>query len=569
MAFEIETFTEKYSDLQDTNFPVKEDTFSRMSDVTAELLPLAIQYENYLQADDYTSANQLLNDYPELNNCLFSANNWNGTRDAIIAMERFLLNSVADLYENVANSAIGINDNPTAEEASLNAYSAEKVNSLLSAITTDSLDAIPIIFATTASDDMNTFIKQGSHIKFYRTNNLTLNTPYAQGLTGFYAATIFSCASTTTYGFQLAFIHGQRYPAYRYIYKGTIYPWTFGYVKLEGDSTVNGSITATSFIGSLIGTANAAKTATKLQTKRSVQVNLGSTSASSFDATEDITPGVKGVLSAKNGGTGQTSIDDEPIDGSKRMVTSGGVYTALDQKLNKSGGSSNAMSGDLYVEQKEYAAVRLIDNGITTTSTDGITTTHRTATIVNNYGKAAVLEFQNEAGNSDNRRRLALRSSISDYPELESAIVFIEDKRGENDTEVSQIVYRIYGQHNVYPNLSEVTASAAELNILDGVTATTAELNKLDGATVTTTELNYVKGVTSSIQTQLNNKAASEHSQAASTITAGTLAGKVVANASAVSTLSTKQVRNISAGTTEKVALTDALTSGDIYLQYE
>ena len=44
-----------------------------------------------------------------------------------------------------------------------------------------------------------------------------------------------------------------------------------------------------------------------------------------------------------------------------------------------------------------------------------------------------------------------------------------------------------------------------------GVTATAAELNKLDGVTATTTELNYIDGVTSNIQTQLNNKAASSH----------------------------------------------------------
>ena len=42
-----------------------------------------------------------------------------------------------------------------------------------------------------------------------------------------------------------------------------------------------------------------------------------------------------------------------------------------------------------------------------------------------------------------------------------------------------------------------VTASAAELNILDGVTSTAAELNILDGATVTTTELNLLDGGTS------------------------------------------------------------------------
>ena len=41
-----------------------------------------------------------------------------------------------------------------------------------------------------------------------------------------------------------------------------------------------------------------------------------------------------------------------------------------------------------------------------------------------------------------------------------------------------------------------VTATAAELNIMDGVTATTAELNILDGVTATTAELNILDGVT-------------------------------------------------------------------------
>ena len=57
--------------------------------------------------------------------------------------------------------------------------------------------------------------------------------------------------------------------------------------------------------------------------------------------------------------------------------------------------------------------------------------------------------------------------------------------------------------------LDGITASTAELNIMDGVTATATEINVLDGITATTTELNYVDGVTSSIQTQLNGKVAS------------------------------------------------------------
>ena len=51
--------------------------------------------------------------------------------------------------------------------------------------------------------------------------------------------------------------------------------------------------------------------------------------------------------------------------------------------------------------------------------------------------------------------------------------------------------------------LDGVTATASELNILDGVTATASELNILDGVTSTTSELNILDGVTSTA-TELN-----------------------------------------------------------------
>ena len=46
-------------------------------------------------------------------------------------------------------------------------------------------------------------------------------------------------------------------------------------------------------------------------------------------------------------------------------------------------------------------------------------------------------------------------------------------------------------------NGTAISATAAELNIMDGVTATTAELNIMDGVTATTAELNIMDGVTS------------------------------------------------------------------------
>src|SRR5690606_37493209 len=65
-----------------------------------------------------------------------------------------------------------------------------------------------------------------------------------------------------------------------------------------------------------------------------------------------------------------------------------------------------------------------------------------------------------------------------------------------------------------------------------GLTATAAELNALDGITATVTELNYTDGVTSAIQTQLDAKAPATPSVNAQTGTSYTLQasdnGKIV-----------------------------------------
>lgn len=63
-----------------------------------------------------------------------------------------------------------------------------------------------------------------------------------------------------------------------------------------------------------------------------------------------------------------------------------------------------------------------------------------------------------------------------------------------------------------------------------GITATAAELNKLDGVTATATEINYLDGVTSAIQTQLNGKAASSHSHPVSQVTGLTVSRALISD---------------------------------------
>ena len=62
-------------------------------------------------------------------------------------------------------------------------------------------------------------------------------------------------------------------------------------------------------IGAVSADDNVA-TATALETVRSLQTNLSSNTAASFDGSADANIGVTGTLSVANGGTGQTSIDD-------------------------------------------------------------------------------------------------------------------------------------------------------------------------------------------------------------------------------------------------------------------
>ena len=76
---------------------------------------------------------------------------------------------------------------------------------------------------------------------------------------------------------------------------------------------------------------------------------------------------------------------------------------------------------------------------------------------------------------------------------------------GKINTTLDSLDDLLDGTTAIKPNLdvglwkvggTAVTATAAELNILDGVTASAAELNILDGVTATAAEINAIDGVT-------------------------------------------------------------------------
>lgn len=80
-----------------------------------------------------------------------------------------------------------------------------------------------------------------------------------------------------------------------------------------------------------------------------------------------------------------------------------------------------------------------------------------------------------------------------------------------------KITYDAKGLVTAGADLQESDIPSLHLSKVTDVTATAAEVNVLDGITATTTELNYVDGVTSAIQTQIDNKVTKNND-----ITAGT-----------------------------------------------
>lgn len=142
------------------------------------------------------------------------------------------------------------------------------------------------------------------------------------------------------------------------------------------------------------GIAGNAGSATKLATARTIQTNLASTSAASFNGTTNITPGVTGTLPVGNGGTGQTNLDNVTVGTSKKVhttVSAGAVGEVLKATMGDNdsfriavGGSSNAGYAEIATadDGTEPIYVRQYGDG----KSDGFVTPTRTATLLDANG---------------------------------------------------------------------------------------------------------------------------------------------------------------------------------------
>lgn len=128
----------------------------------------------------------------------------------------------------------------------------------------------------------------------------------------------------------------------------------------------------------------------------------------------------------------------------------------------------------------------------------------------------------------------------------------------------TKITYDAKGLVTSSTTLSASDIPSLTLSKISDVTATAAEVNVLDGITATTTELNYVDGVTSSIQTQLNGKVSANAAITAGTATKitydakGLVTAGTTLSASDIPDLSSTYVTQSSVGVANGIASLDS-----------
>lgn len=241
------------------------------------------------------------------------------------------------------------------------------------------------------------------------------------------------------------------------------------------------------------GIAGNAGSATKLATARTIQTNLASTSAASFNGTTNIAPGVTGTLPVGNGGTGQTNLDNVTVGTSKKVhtiVSSGTVGELVKATMGNDdsfriavgGGSNNGYAEIATADDgTEPIYVRQYANG----KADNFITPTRTATLLDAGGntsfpgKVTAPTFSGSLnGNADTA------NTIKDF--VQGTVNAFRNVWFSDNTNNAKPVYNEGIQYNPSTNVLKTGTFQGTLNG-NADTATTANTLKSSPATETST----------------------------------------------------------------------------------
>ena len=166
------------------------------------------------------------------------------------------------------------------------------------------------------------------------------------------------------------------------------------------------------------------------------------------------------------------------------------------------------LGGSLDVNGQDIVSVSngnitLTPNGSGVVRLDGNVDVQSGLIDLKNSGSRSQIKFYCESGNAH-----AQTLQAAPHSESASNTLTLPSTGGDVDLVSTASTATLTNKTLTSPKINEdvaVTATATEINILDGVTSTTSELNILDGVTSTASELNLVDG--SSAGTIVNSKA--------------------------------------------------------------
>ena len=264
------------------------------------------------------------------------------------------------------------------------------------------------------------------------------------------------------------------------------------------------------------GTLAVARGGTGVTANPSMLVNLGSTSAASVFAASP-RPGVTGTLPIANGGTGATSAAAARTNlGAAAASHSHTVANITDfedevaalipaapTKLPNPNALTISLNGS---SQGAYDGSAAKSINITPSSIGAAASSHSHSVATTS---AAGFLRQLDGSTSHYLRGDGTWGTPPNttYSNMTGATTSTAGKAGLVPAPAAGAATRYLRSDGTWQVPPDTKATLSSL----GITATAAELNKLDGVTATKNEINFLDGVTSAIQTQLNGKASSSH----------------------------------------------------------
>jgi len=183
-----------------------------------------------------------------------------------------------------------------------------------------------------------------------------------------------------------------------------------------------------------------------------------------------------------------------------KKVSIASIFSSVGGLTDLSGDSSPQLGGNLDVNGQDIVStsngnITITPNGSGVVRLDGNVDIQSGTIDLKNSGTRSKINFYCESGNAH-----AQALQAAPHSESASNTLTLPSTGGDAKLVSTSSTATLTNKTLTSPKLNEdvaITATATEVNILDGVTATTSELNILDGVTATASELNILDGVTS------------------------------------------------------------------------